>query len=109
MLPMPFMVASAGPSTLALIEPVPAISNRPARAARPASSIEPTPRTFASTDPAEPEALIFPDTQYTGDGEAVVYRARWTPVSQDAYEAWSEAQTPDGWTTMFRIVLRRAD
>ncbi|HEX7686908.1 MAG TPA: hypothetical protein VF453_04325 [Burkholderiaceae bacterium] len=58
---------------------------------------------------ALPEALIFPDTQYTGDGEAVVYRARWTPVSPDAYEAWSEAQTPDGWTTMFRIVLRRAD
>jgi hypothetical protein len=58
---------------------------------------------------ALPEALIFPDTQYTGDGQAVVYRARWTPVADDAYEAWSEVQTPEGWTTMSRLVLRRAD
>jgi len=58
---------------------------------------------------ALPEALIFPDTQYISDGEALVYRARWTPQGDDAYEAWSEAQTPDGWTTMFKLVLRRSD
>src|SRR5476649_654172 len=30
-----------------------------------------------------PEALIFPDTQYISDGEALVYRARWTPQGAD--------------------------
>jgi hypothetical protein len=56
-----------------------------------------------------PEALLFPDTQYAADGEALVYRARWTRRGERAYEAWSEAQTPDGWTTMFKLVLNRVD
>ena len=56
-----------------------------------------------------PEALLFPDTQYIADGEALIYRARWTRKDEKSYEAWSEAQTPDGWTTMFRLVLKRTD
>jgi hypothetical protein len=56
-----------------------------------------------------PEALLFPDTQYVSDGEALVYRARWTRQGDQAYEAWSEAQTADGWATMFRGVLKRTD
>ena len=56
-----------------------------------------------------PEALLFPDTQYISDGEALVYRARWTRQGDKAYEAWSEAQTPDGWATMFRLVMKRTD
>ncbi len=56
-----------------------------------------------------PEALLFPDTQYISDGEALVYRARWTRQGDKAYEAWSEAQTADGWATMFRVVLKRTD
>jgi len=56
-----------------------------------------------------PEALLFPDTQYVSDGEALVYRARWTRQGDRAYEAWSEAQGPDGWTTMFKVVLKRTD
>ena len=57
-----------------------------------------------------PEALLFPDTQYVSDGEAIVYRARWTRQGDKAYEAWSEAQTPDGgWATMFRLVMKRTD
>ncbi len=56
-----------------------------------------------------PEALLFPDTRYISDGEALVYRARWTRQGDRAYEAWSEAQTPDGWSTMFKLVLRRVD
>ena len=57
-----------------------------------------------------PEALLFPDTQYIADGEALVYRARWTRQGDKAYEAWSEAQTPDGgWATMFKLVLKRVD
>jgi hypothetical protein len=56
-----------------------------------------------------PEALLFPDTQYIADGEALVYRARWTRQGDKAYEAWSEAQTEQGWSTLFRIVLHRID
>jgi hypothetical protein len=56
-----------------------------------------------------PEALLFPDTQYISDGEALVYRARWTRQGDNAYEAWSEAQTEHGWSTLFRVVLRRVD
>lgn len=56
-----------------------------------------------------PEALLFPDTQYISDGEAMVYRARWTRKDEKSYEAWSESQTADGWQTMFRLVLKRTD
>ena len=56
-----------------------------------------------------PEALLFPDTQYISDGEALVYRARWTRQGEKSYEAWSEAQTEQGWSTMFRMVLKRVD
>ena len=56
-----------------------------------------------------PEALLFPDTQYISDGEAMVYRARWTRQGEKAYEAWSEAQTPDGWSTMFKLLMKRVD
>ena len=54
-----------------------------------------------------PEALVFPATQYVADGEAMTYRVRWTPKGPDAYEAWSEAQGPKGWSTMFKVVLKR--
>ena len=54
-------------------------------------------------------ALAFPATQYVANGETLTYRARWTRVDDFAYEAWSEAQTGDGWKTMFRVVLKRTD
>jgi hypothetical protein len=56
-----------------------------------------------------PDALLFPDTRYVSDGEGLVYRARWTRRGDDAYEAWSEAQTRNGWETMFKLVLKRTD
>ena len=56
-----------------------------------------------------PEALLFPDTRYISDGEALVYRARWTRQDDRAYEAWSEAQTDKGWATMFKLVMKRVD
>jgi hypothetical protein len=58
---------------------------------------------------ALPGALLFPDTQYVADGESLTYRARWTPKGPDSYEAWSEAQTHDGWSTMFRLLMKRTD
>jgi hypothetical protein len=54
-----------------------------------------------------PTALVFPATQYIAEGEMSTYRVRWTPVGDDAYEAWSEAQTKDGWVTMFKVKLTR--
>jgi hypothetical protein len=56
-----------------------------------------------------PEALLFPDTKYISDGEALIYRARWTRQDDRAYEAWSEAQTDKGWATMFKLVMTRVD
>ena len=56
-----------------------------------------------------PEALAFPTTTYVSDGQAMVYRARWTRQGDTAYEAWSEAQAAQGWSTMFRMVMKRAD
>ncbi|HEY2344541.1 MAG TPA: hypothetical protein VGH80_01510 [Xanthomonadaceae bacterium] len=52
-------------------------------------------------------ALVFPPTQYVADGETMTYRVRWTLLGDDAYEAWSEAQTPKGWSTMFKVTLHR--
>jgi hypothetical protein len=37
----------------------------------------------------------------------MTYRVRWTRQGDDAYKAFSEMQGKDGWTTMFRLVLRR--
>lgn len=54
------------------------------------------------------DGLLFPPTQYVADVESMTYRARWTRQGDDAYEAFSEMQGKDGWTTMFRIVLKRA-
>jgi len=55
-----------------------------------------------------PEALIFPPTQYVADGQAMTYRVRWTRLSDTSYEAWSEMQGKDGWTTMFKLTMRRS-
>ncbi|MEA1674242.1 hypothetical protein [Nitrospirillum sp. BR 11163] len=58
-------------------------------------------------------ALVFPATQYVAEGQAMTYRVRWTPQGTgpggqpDAYEAWSEVQTKDGWSTMFKLALKR--
>ena len=55
-----------------------------------------------------PEALIFPPTQYVADGQAMTYRVRWTRLSDTSYEAWSEIQGKDGWTTMFKLTMKRS-
>jgi hypothetical protein len=53
------------------------------------------------------DALVFPPTEYIGQGQAMTYRVRWTPIGSDAYEAWAEAKKPDGWSTMFKLKLTR--
>ena len=55
-----------------------------------------------------PEALVFPATQYVAEGESMTYRVRWTKLGDNAYEAWSEAQTKDGWVTMFKMTMRQS-
>jgi hypothetical protein len=57
---------------------------------------------------SEGGTLVFPPTQFVGDGHAMTYRVRWTPNGPDAYEAWSEMQTKDGWSTMFRLNMKRS-
>jgi len=56
-----------------------------------------------------PDALLFPDGRYASDGETLTYRASWTRRGDQAYEAFSEAQTPTGWVTMFKLVMKRTD
>jgi hypothetical protein len=55
-----------------------------------------------------PEALVFPATQYVADGQAMTYRVRWTRLSDTSYEAWSEMESKDGWTTMFKLTMKRS-
>jgi hypothetical protein len=55
------------------------------------------------------DTLVFPATQYVADNETTTYRARWTRLDDASYEAWSEAQGKNGWTTMFKMTLRRKD
>lgn len=55
-----------------------------------------------------PEALVFPATQYVANGQAMTYRVRWTRLSDTSYEAWSEMQGKDGWTTMFKMTMKRS-
>jgi hypothetical protein len=54
-----------------------------------------------------PGALVFPATQYVADGQPMTYRARWTVLNDQSYEAWSEMQDKTGWVTMFKITLKR--
>ena len=56
---------------------------------------------------AQDSTLVFPPTEYASDAQRMTYRVRWTRMGDDAYEAWSEAQGANGWTTMFRVTLRR--
>ena len=55
-----------------------------------------------------PDALVFPATQYVADGQSMTYRVRWTRLSDTSYEAWSEMQVKGGWTTMFKLTMKRA-
>jgi hypothetical protein len=53
-------------------------------------------------------ALVFPATQYVEGGKSMTFRVRWTRLSDTSYEAWSEMQVKDGWTTMFKMTMKRS-
>jgi hypothetical protein len=53
-------------------------------------------------------ALVFPATQYVEGGKSMTYRVRWTRLSDTSYEAWSEMQAKDGWTTMFKLTMKQS-
>ena len=57
---------------------------------------------------AAPESLLFEGTQHDADGGSMMYRVRWTRLSDASYEAWSETPSKDGWTTMFRLTMERS-
>ena len=59
-----------------------------------------------TVDTGTPGVILFPPTQYVAEGQGMTYRSRWTP-SDGAYEAWAEMQGKDGWSTMFRMNLKR--
>ena len=51
--------------------------------------------------------LVFPATQYVEGGKSTTFRVRWTRLSDTSYEAWSEMQRNDAWTTMFKMTMKR--
>lgn len=53
-------------------------------------------------------ALVFPATQYVEGGTSMTLRVRWTRLSDTSYEAWSEMQGKDGWTTMFKMTMKQS-
>ena len=57
----------------------------------------------------EPDAsgLLFPPATYVAGGQTLTYRAHWTPIGADSYEAFSEMQYKDQWMTQFKLVLKR--
>jgi hypothetical protein len=52
-------------------------------------------------------ALVFPATTLVEPGAVTIYRARWTQIGVNAYEALTEIQGKSGWTTMMKITYER--
>jgi len=52
-------------------------------------------------------ALVFPETRYVADGQAMTLRVRWSILPDQAYEAWSEVQGKEGWATFFKVKMAR--
>jgi hypothetical protein len=53
--------------------------------------------------------LAFPPAEHVpGDG-ATVYRVRWTPSGNNAYDSWAEKKAPDGsWQIMFKMTMTKS-
>lgn len=56
---------------------------------------------------AEKEALVFPPTAYTEDGQTQTYRSRWQRVGDSAYDVVTEFQSKDGWVPGFKVHMER--
>jgi len=53
-------------------------------------------------------ALVFPPTEYIGDGQTMTYRVRWSLIDDNAYEAWSEMRGAKDWVTMFKLTMKKS-
>ena len=52
-------------------------------------------------------AIVFPETRYVADGQAMTLRVRWSMLPDQGYEAWSEVQGKAGWATFFKVKMAR--
>ena len=52
-------------------------------------------------------AVVFPATRYVAGGQTMTLRVRWT-MQGDGYEAWTEMQDRDAWTTMLKVKMARS-
>ena len=59
-----------------------------------------------TVEPGE-RAIVFPETQYVAGGQAMTLRVRWSLLPDQGYEAWSEVQGKQGWSTFFRVRMAR--
>jgi hypothetical protein len=53
------------------------------------------------------DGLVFPPTTYVEQGKEQVYRSQWKRDGDEAYEAISEFKTRDGWTTAWKVTMRK--
>lgn len=52
--------------------------------------------------------LAFPPAEHVRGDPSGVYRVRWTPSGNSAYDAWAEKKGPDGsWQTMFKMTMAK--
>ncbi len=56
---------------------------------------------------ATEDALVFPPTSYTENGETQTYRSRWQRVGDKAYDVVTEFQTKTGWAPGFKVHMER--
>jgi hypothetical protein len=59
-----------------------------------------------TVEPGE-RAIVFPETRYVAQGQAMTLRVRWSMLPDQGYEAWSEVQGKAGWATLFKVKMAR--
>jgi hypothetical protein len=52
------------------------------------------------------DALVFPPSHYTENGEAQTYRSRWQRSGEHAYEVITEFSAKGAWTPGFRVHMQ---
>ena len=56
---------------------------------------------------ASGDGLMFPPTTYVDGGKQQVYRSHWKRSGDDAYESINEFQGKEGWSTAWKVTMRK--
>jgi hypothetical protein len=52
-------------------------------------------------------SLVFPDTNFVQDGKTQVYRSRWQPSGEKAYEVLTEFKGKERWVLGFKVHMEQ--